>query len=357
MGSFRLVEKFELPRPSGKVPYVTKVATPPDFSILFAATSFPSIVQFDPHTLKPVRELLGHQDQITDIECFRGNPSVALSCGSDGTARVWDIRAGPPLARTLECVPRGSDEADQIFSASIGVGDSLAAVGVSSKIHLFDVGTGKRPNIYSEVHSSIVNYVRFHPVDRDCIVSAADDNLICVFDSREADEEECLRCVLNNEDNVRFFSFVGPDRTRLVTSSMTETLRIWHLHSTEHEINGRRVAEHTGVRDHPVLEHDGSWGYAVDAYWDTKQNTMFTLGGSAGGHLALLTTDGGMAATFERGHTDVVRSAVCTGNTFFTGGEDGLLCAWQAGEEVCLESNSYAPAPRSKKCRSICSPY
>lgn len=361
VAAFNLVSRFEMPKPGGVAPYISKLASPNDFSSMAAATSAHSIVIFDPATMKPVRELCGHKEAIYDLEFFRGSSQGMLSCAGDGTARVWDVRAANPLARTLECAPSGSNAAGETFSASVGSHDTMAAVGVSEKVHIFDIGTGKRPCIYTDVHTDVINFIRFHPTDSDCFVSAADDNLICVADTRIQDDEDTLRCVLNNEDNVRFFSFVGPDRTWLVTSSMTETLRIWNLHSTENEVNGQRLAEFTDVRDHPILQHDGSWGYTIDVFYDTRQQRMLTLGGSCNGQLALLNTSAegvSVAATFEGGcHSDVVRSGICMGNNvFFTGGEDGVLCSWKGEDTVQLESNSYAP-PSKKKTRKVVSPY
>eukprot|EP00913_Durusdinium_trenchii_P031622 g29612.t1 len=104
-----------------------------------------------------------------------------------------------------------------VYSCCLGQKDSLLACAASHKVHLFDVAQGKQVR---ESHTDVVNHVRFHPDGK--LLSGAEDNLVVVLDTEKSREDEALLGVIPNDECVRSFTLVGPDRNTLCCCSTTE---------------------------------------------------------------------------------------------------------------------------------------
>jgi len=314
---------------------------------LAAATSANDVVLLDVSTgLRSVRNLTGHSDSVEDLSFFQSDPFCLASCSRDGTARVWDLRASEAAVRSFDVASQ------EVYSCSIGRGDTALACAASEKVHLFDLASGKRTKVYKDSHTDVVNHVRFHPVDTTKLLSGAEDNLVVVLDTNEANDEEAIVAVIPNEECVRSFTLVGPGRDTLCCASTTEDVRIWGLGADD---CGMKKAEFIGLRDHPLLAREESLGYIVEMFYDQPSGQVFLLTGAGNsGDLALFRVTLNSAdpvATFAlgnadpidgssallQGHTGIVRSAVCMpGGMIVTAGEDGCVCAW--GEEAAAEA-------------------
>eukprot|EP00929_Paragymnodinium_shiwhaense_P119461 TRINITY_DN91365_c0_g1_i1.p1 TRINITY_DN91365_c0_g1~~TRINITY_DN91365_c0_g1_i1.p1 ORF type:complete len:396 (-),score=37.46 TRINITY_DN91365_c0_g1_i1:51-1238(-) len=347
ISSFRLCGEVQV----GSDVYVFKLGCNCDGSALAAATSENSLCVLDPATLKVVRRLEGHTDAVEDLEFFQAAPSCLVSCSHDGSARVWDLRASEEAA-SVRSFPAASQE---VYSCSVGRGDTALACAASEKIHLFDVGQGKRLKVYKDMHCDVVNHVRFHPVDTTKLISGAEDNLVALIDTNVNSPSEAMLACIPNDECVRNFTLVGPNRDTLCCHSTTEDVRIWGLGQDD---CGVKKAEFPGLRDHPLLTREESGGYVVQSFYDQPTQQVFLLAGAGNlGDLVLfrLTQSEPMpVALFDRsqkasdrgsigvsldgdgclltGHTDIVRSAISMpGGILITAGEDGRVCGWRQG--------------------------
>uniref|UniRef100_A0A0G4I5S7 Uncharacterized protein n=1 Tax=Chromera velia CCMP2878 TaxID=1169474 RepID=A0A0G4I5S7_9ALVE len=317
--------------------WVLLLRTTSNGEALLSALSSCAISAIDPQLLQVRRSFeLAHTRQITDLQPFTLNPSLFATASQDGSARVWDLRSpsGGPQAE-YRLTPNRTDA--EVYSCSVGADDALLACGLGPEVKSFDLRTGK-PVLTYESHSDIVNCVRFHPLERHVLLSAGDDNLICMNDTRVADEEEACVSVINNEDNVRGFTIIGPQAEVLCAISTTDDVTLWGLRGCN------KIAELKTIRSHPLLQAEDSAGYIVDCFWEQTGQTLFVLAGSSFGHLLLFeATEAGAVPSVSfvnesalgTGHTAVVRSAVsCAGPegagaaSLLTGGEDGLVCKW-----------------------------
>eukprot|EP00927_Polykrikos_kofoidii_P078548 TRINITY_DN75361_c0_g1_i1.p1 TRINITY_DN75361_c0_g1~~TRINITY_DN75361_c0_g1_i1.p1 ORF type:complete len:409 (-),score=64.93 TRINITY_DN75361_c0_g1_i1:135-1319(-) len=310
--------------------YIFRLGCSCDGATLGASTSENSILTFDPETLQPVRRLEGHADAVTDLGFFQAASGGLASCSYDGSARVWDLRAAEA------CVRHFPVTSNEVYSCSVGRGDSALACAASEKVHLFDVGQGKRMRVYKDAHTDVVNHVRFHPVDTWKLLSGSEDNLVTVLDTNEPSQDEALLTVIPNEECVRSFTLVGPRRDTLCCASTTDDLRIWSLGEDD---CGSKRAEFLGLRCHPLLMRDESFGYVVETFYDQPSEQVFLLAGAGSdGDLVLFRValpEPLPIATFRasmpgEGHVGIVRSALCMpGGSIVTAGEDGRLCAWR----------------------------
>mmetsp|Transcript_86969 Transcript_86969/g.246584 ORF Transcript_86969/g.246584 Transcript_86969/m.246584 type:complete len:380 (-) Transcript_86969:63-1202(-) len=318
--------------------YVFKLSCSPDGAAMAIATSEHAVGILDPATLQPVRGLQGHEDIVEDLSFFQADPACLASCSHDGSARIWDLRQ-PEACRQFRV---GSQE---VYSCSVGRGDTALACAASEKVHIFDIAQNKRLCVYKESHTDVVNHVRFHPVDTTKLLSGADDNLVVLLDTNEPREDEAMLGVVPNEECVRSFTLVGPERNTLCCASTTEDVRIWGLSNDDF---GTKRAEFLGLRDHPLLTREESGGYVVETFYDQASSQVFLLAGAGNaGEMVLFNVSlagATPAATFAAppaageggaapaGHTGIVRSAICMpGGVVVTAGEDGCICAWREG--------------------------
>ncbi|CAK0791718.1 unnamed protein product [Prorocentrum cordatum] len=296
------------------------------------------------------------REEAKDLEFFQANPACLVSCSHDGSARVWDIRAADASAR------RFAVTSSEVYSCSVGRGDSALACAASEKVHLFDAGQGKRLCVYKDCHTDVVNHVRFHPVDTSRLLTGAEDNLVVLLDTNQPREDESMLGVIPNEECVRSFTLVGPGRGTLCCVSTTDDVRIWGLGG---ESLGAKQAEFLGLRFNELLVRDDgeAFGYVVETFYDEPSGNVFLLAGAGcSGELLFfrMTLQAAVPAAGFRvptisalqeggpfeGHSGIVRSALClSGGVVLTAGEDGRVCAWS--EDSSLEAQDPQPeAPR-----------
>lgn len=271
-------------------------------------------------TLALTGELKGHKVNVEEVCFFQNGPKLA-SCGADCTAKVWDVRQQKcATTYTLDGEPT---------SIAVGQNDSLIAVAVEEKIDLWDVRMGKKSFVFTQVHTDIVNCLRFHPLKPSLLISAGDDNLVCQLDTTMLDEEDGVPWVVNNEENVRAVRVIGDSQCHaLVSASTTEVIRIWGEKC-------ENLGEFYDIRNSPLLQVEESCGYVVDVLLQDER--AYVLGGSSEGALALyhLNLQGlhlayPFATDGTEGHLGVVRCVLPLGPTaLLAGDENGKLIAWR----------------------------
>eukprot|EP00439_Symbiodinium_sp_Y106_P026736 s2037_g3.t1 len=223
-----------------------------------------------------------------------------------------------------------------VYSCSVGCRDAALACAASEKVYLFDVGQGKQKQVFKDSHTDVVNHVRFHPAESQKLLTGAEDNLVVVLDTSKTREDEAMLGVIPNEDCVRSFTLIGPDRNTLCCCSTVEDVRIWGLGD---ENFGSLRAQFIGLRSHQLLmrgggdDEDFGFGYVVETFYDEPSSQAFLLAGAgnAGDLLLFRVTlaEAAPAAVFTvpagsgmRGHEGIVRSAICLpGGRVITAGE------------------------------------
>lgn len=359
LASFALAQELQV----GNDVYVFRLGCSSDCSTLAVATSEHDLCVLDAATLQPIRKLAGHQDAVEDLGFFQAEPRCLASCSHDGSAMVWDLRVQDP-ARRFAVSSR------EVYSCSVGCRDAALACAASEKVYLFDVGQGKQKQVFKDSHTDVVNHVRFHPAESQKLLTGAEDNLVVVLDTSKTREDEAMLGVIPNEDCVRSFTLIGPDRNTLCCCSTVEDVRIWGLGD---ENFGSLRAQFIGLRSHQLLmrgggdDEDFGFGYVVETFYDEPSSQAFLLAGAgnAGDLLLFRVTlaEAAPAAVFTvpagsgmRGHEGIVRSAICLpGGRVITAGEDGRICVWSesaagvgagASAQFGLEPTAYSAVRR-----------
>jgi WD40 repeat protein len=129
-----------------------------------------------------VPALSGHKDVIHSVTFSSSSPFHLMSASEDQTVCLFDCRAStqPTAQITLDSI---------VYSASLGMGDNLIAVGAGSSVSFYDSRNLATPlGSYADCHSDTVLKVKFHPVRTNVLHSAGEDGLICTYDTGVAAE-------------------------------------------------------------------------------------------------------------------------------------------------------------------------
>ncbi|RLN92364.1 hypothetical protein BBJ28_00010730 [Nothophytophthora sp. Chile5] len=228
-------------------------------------------------------------------------------------------------------VPDVLHDCREVWSLSIGCGETLLATGTDEKALFFDVRTGKKLGEYGESHVDAVTKVRFHPTQPAFVVTASEDGVVCFFDCRIPDEDDALESILNVESAVTNIGFFGPQKENIFCLTGTETLDLWNLWTAE------RLHHYATIRD-DCNANGLATDYLIDCVSDEQSNELFLLAGSHAGDMNVVTigTDAASAgklqhaAALQGGHKACVRCVYYDAerSTLYSGGEDTRLCKW-----------------------------
>ncbi|XP_023747899.1 WD repeat-containing protein GTS1 [Lactuca sativa] len=322
--------------------YVFQIVPKEDWTTMAVSLSSNTVKLYSPVTGQFVGECCRgqHSDSINHI-LFSGN--ILHSCSSDGTLRAWDTRS----YQQVSCLNAGPSQ--EIFSFSFGgSGDHLLAAGCKSQILFWDWRNKKQVACLEESHMDDVTQVHFVPNEKNKLISASIDGLICTYDtSGEINDDDHLQSVINVGTSIGKVGLFGGTYEKLWCLTHIETLSIWDLKESRVEANfedARTLASNSWSQEHV--------DYFVDCHYSAVDERLWVIGGTNGGSLGYFPVGyaEGMRsilspeAVLHGGHGGVVRSVLPSptmrsvmnnenqnqthGIFGWTGGEDGRLCCW-----------------------------
>lgn len=177
------------------------------------------ITIYDENLFEKAKIYEAHADTIiNEIEFFKQNKNLLLTCGDDGLLKCWDLRATRKEVLIYDITSSeesnamaSSDESSsnlKLLSCDINLDDSIIASSTNNNdnndsfIYLFDVKmSNKVLKKYSDAHSNDITQVKFDPYVQTRLVSASIDGLACVFDLTNLDKTLEPRVALNDEEN------------------------------------------------------------------------------------------------------------------------------------------------------------
>ncbi len=165
-------------------------------------------------------QLLGHRGSVNSVT-YSPTGDRILSCGDDGTARLWDTD-GAEILR-IETGLRSNQAS--VFSPD---GDQIAIGGWAGNcLSIWDAQTGAKLKdliVNTNGEDVWVNDVRFSPCGR-WLAAGYGDNIIRIWDWQAGQEVGQL---IGHSDTVNCVSF-SPDGTRIFSGSADHSIRIWFL--------------------------------------------------------------------------------------------------------------------------------
>jgi len=281
------------------------------------------------------------------------------TCSSDKTVKFWDLRSGAPTMT----IPFQQE----VWSLSVGCGDSLLLTGTNEKALFYDVRAQRFLGSYGESHIDPITRVRFHPSNPSFVVTASEDGVVCFFDCRVPDEDDALESIINVESAVSKIGFFGPNAENIFCLTGTETLDLWNLWTAERIHHYDTLREDCNTNGVPT-------DYLIDCVYDHQSTELFLLAGDHNGTVNVLNVGGGNAqlrheAAYKGGHKACIRTAYYDPDQImlYTGGEDARMCQWakpaSSATATPVVTPSLAESRRShdaaglKKARKSSRPY
>ena len=169
---------------------------------------------------------------------FRGRGDLVVAAGADGTVRLWDLAADPPVATTIA--------ASDTYEFAVAVtpdGRTLAAAGGDNAVRLWDLADPHHPRRTGPTLTGPSNYVNaldFGPGNR--LAAGSGDGTVWLWDVADA-ARPVLRATLTGPVGAVFAVGFRPAGDLLAASGADRTVRLW---STDPAGAARRVCAVAG---------------------------------------------------------------------------------------------------------------
>jgi len=308
--------------------YVYDIETNVDGSCTYCSVSNHTIVVYDSVNFTTCGIKSGHRDKINVIEASVVNPFILYSGSSDKSVSIWDSRVGASNAMNIRCI-------DEVLGLSVSMNDSLLALGIGTSVQFYDIrylGTTGSTKLgeYNDTHTDIITQLKFNRTNPSILGTAAEDGLICIYDTKVSENEEAIQTILNTECPIRRFGYFGNNMEGVYCLSSVETFSCWHFPTAI------RIGNFPQIREQLAVD------YLVDCLYDTAADSLQLLAGNYDGAAKLISVDPDalsvVQSTFSNGHCATIRclSANRYSNTIVTGGEDSMVCQWRYGNTTAV---------------------
>jgi WD40 repeat protein len=238
---------------------------------------------------------------------FSPDGRLVAASGTDGTARVWSVAGGLPLAVFRH--PSGVSRGDDVQLVSFSPDSSrLLTVGGDRFARVFDIDHPEREPMLLN-HRDPVNAARFSH-DGKLIATAGANNFVRIWAAGTGEE----RFTLEGIGRVNDLAF-SPDDTMLATAGGNDTIgRVWNL---KRQTSIAIITTHKSGVTSVTFSPDGL--------------SVVTTGRD--GRSYIERTDGGVLQGQLLSHRGVVNGAAYSpsGDLVATSGADGIAQVWDAG--------------------------
>ena len=188
----------------------------PDVEVRRRATAL--VKEIDTKLAGQIACLAGHDGAVNTVLIFP-NGKRLLTCGDDGTLRLWDVEAAKELRRY-------EGHHGNVYGLALSPDGKFALSGGDDKsLRLWDVESGKLLKELSG-HTAMVLGIAFLP-DGKRAVSVSGDSTVRIWDVEAGKQLHKL------EGHAQAYFVrnvaVSPDGKRVITCSFDKTIRVWDL--------------------------------------------------------------------------------------------------------------------------------
>lgn len=262
------------------------------------------------------------------------NSGVVFAVASGNQVKIYDARCNGETA-----VMKHEGGANVL---SLGAGPGQLAYGTElqgadAELHLYDIRSYKSPlRSFVDSHHDDITDIKFHPTNRDLLMSGSTDGYTNIYDLTEEEEDDALHQVINYA-SIHSCGWLSPNR--IYTLSHMETFSIHELNDKSDELVEPQPVDFGDIRE--------PWGcdYVVDVYPGKQPYIATGRTQEKTGELKIIPMVDEKpvleyAMTIPQAHGDeVVRDTyVREQRTLYSCGEDGYVRIWQRPDIPALDS-------------------
>mmetsp|Transcript_2801 Transcript_2801/g.2959 ORF Transcript_2801/g.2959 Transcript_2801/m.2959 type:complete len:388 (+) Transcript_2801:28-1191(+) len=250
--------------------FIRAISLNPDHSIFAAASTDYSIKLYDINNVDTaVVSVPAHTDIINEVKFSEDpdNSQFFLSCSEDGYIKVWDQRTPNKPIKAIH--PNKTPK-------SIDFNGNMIVSGTEDHVVFYDVRTFKWLRGLSECHSDDITSVRFNKLNSQKVVTGGLDEMCCVIDLTENNEDDMYEMMYMIEQPVIAAGFCGLNSENVYALTTVNTLEILNIENAEQcghydvirnlqleakylidaETIDNRLVMYVGDKDHNIIIHE-----------------------------------------------------------------------------------------------------
>ncbi|KAL0350529.1 UNVERIFIED_CONTAM: hypothetical protein Sradi_4202100 [Sesamum radiatum] len=199
---------------------------PSDPSLMAVGTLDGEVVVFNHETgnILSCISAFGNMNGILGLCWLKQQPSKLLVGSDGGSLRLYDINCVRPKVEDGYCNPAVVfDDFEQLTSVHINsTDDRCLTSGYSKKVAIYDICTGQRLQLFTDMHREPINVAKFANHSPNLFVTSSFDRDIKMWDSRQKPWQPCYTASSSRGNVMVVFS---PDDLYLLVSAVDNEVK------------------------------------------------------------------------------------------------------------------------------------
>lgn len=169
-------------------------------------------------------QFLGHKSNVSSLEMCPGSPSEFCTGSADGTAKIFDLKAGPGYVMSFLYPPNSSGQKDVNKAAWCPDGNGVLCVGEDGRCRLYDKRCGGQISFCEKTTTSAGQTCSFSASGR-LIFAGYESGAMNVYETNQSGGPTFSQLAKLHESNVQD-SELSPCGCALATASWDTTAKI-----------------------------------------------------------------------------------------------------------------------------------